>query len=67
MELYIKNDFILEGLIDYGFKHVKNEKKEVYQNQGIEVDVETRLIRSTSKCDLSLIIKMYDNNLLETK
>ena len=28
MELYIKNDFILKGLKDYGFKHVKNEKKE---------------------------------------
>ena len=67
MELYIKQDFILEGLKDYGFKYVKNEKREVYQNQGIEVDAATRLIRSTSKCDLYLIINMYNDNLIDLK
>ena len=67
MNIYIKKDFILDGLKDYNFKYIKNDKKEVYSNNGIEVDIETRQVKSTSKCDLYLIIKMYNDNLLEIK
>lgn len=67
MNIYIKKDFILEGLKDYNFKYIKNDKKEVYSNNGIEVDIETRQVKSTSKCDLYTIIKLYNDNLLEIK
>lgn len=67
MNIYIKKDFILDGLKDYNFKYIKNDKKEVYSNNGIEVDIETRQVKSTSKCDLYLIIKLYNDNLLEIK
>lgn len=67
MNIYIKKDFILDGLKDYNFKYIKNDKKEVYSNNGIEIDVETRQVKSTSKCDLYLIIKLYNDNLLEIK
>lgn len=67
MNIYIKDNYILEGLKDYNFKYIKNDKKEVYSNNGIEIDVETRQVKSTSKCDLYLIIKLYNDNLLEIK
>lgn len=67
MNIYIKKDFILDGLKDYNFKYIKNDKKEVYSNNGIEIDIETRQVKSTSKCDLYLIIKLYNDNLLEIK
>lgn len=67
MNIYIKKDFILDGLKDYNFKYIKNDKKEVYSNNGIEVDIETRQVKSTSKCDLYTIIKLYNDNLLEIK
>lgn len=67
MNIYIKKDFILEGLKDYNFKYIKNDKKEVYSNNGIEIDIETRQVKSTSKCDLYTIIKLYNDNLLEIK
>lgn len=67
MNIYIKDNYILNGLKDYNFKYIKNDKKEVYSNNGIEIDVETRQVKSTSKCDLYTIIKLYNDNLLEIK
>lgn len=67
MELIVPNNYILEGLKDFGFKYVKNEKKEVYQNQGIEVDVKTRKVNIVGKADPYIILSLYLHGLIDLK
>ena len=67
MELLLKDDVILARLKDYGFKYVKTEKKEVYQNQGIEVDVNTSKVTITGKADPVIIVKLYLNSIIYLK
>lgn len=67
MELVVPNNYMIEGLKDFGFKYVKNEKKEVYQNQGIEVDVKTRKLSIIGKADPSVIISLYLHSLINIK
>lgn len=67
MKIYLKENFIIKALEDYGFKLIENEKKKVYQAYGLEIDLKSKEVKSTSKTDLTIIIKMYNDNILEIK
>ena len=65
MKIYIKKDFFLPSLKEYGFKEIQTEKKHIYQNSGLEIDVQTLELKTTSKTDLILFLRMYNDNILE--
>ena len=65
MKIFIKDDFYLPTLKEYGFKEVQTEKKHSYQSSGVEIDVKTLELKSTGKTDLSLFLKMYKDNILK--
>lgn len=61
--LYVSKDYILNGVIKYGFEFIK--EKNVYKKGNIYINAETRLVYSLDKnYDLSIIIQMYDENIL---
>ena len=64
-KIFLKQDVFLPLLKEYGFEYIKNEKKECYKGSGYEVECDTREIKSTSKCNLALLLLLYNNNLLD--
>lgn len=55
----IREDYILEGLIDYGFKY--NNKLKRYEKSGLVVDEKSREVYCDDKCSsetLSTILEM---------
>ena len=66
-KLFVKEDVLLPVLQEYGFKLVETEKKNCYQCNGIEVDTNTREVKSSNKSDLILLLDLYNNNLLDIR
>ena len=64
-KLYVKQDLMLEYLQEFGFKYVKKENKELYVGNGMEIDCQTRELKSTSKSNLSILLLLYKNNILD--
>ena len=55
----VKEDYIIEGLKDYGFKYDSN--KRTYKKSGLEVDELTKTLECVGKCeskDLSVILEL---------
>lgn len=55
----IREDYYLEGLLDYGFKY--NNKSKCYEKSGLVVDEKSREVYSNDKCTsetLSTILEM---------
>ena len=55
----VKEDYIIEGLKDYGFKYDSN--KRTYKKSGLEVDERTKTLECVDKCDskdLSVILEL---------
>ena len=55
----VKEDYIIEGLKDYGFKYDSN--KRTYKKSGLEVDEHTKTLECVDKCeskDLSVILEL---------
>ena len=67
-KIYIKEDLILDYLKDFNFKYSKKDNgKEVYSGNGMEIDVKTREVKSISKVDLLIYITLYKNNIFDIK
>ena len=55
----VKEDYIIEGLKDYGFKYDSN--KRTYKKSGLEIDERTKTLECVDKCeskDLSVILEL---------
>lgn len=55
----VKEDYIIEGLKDYGFKYDSN--KRTYKKSGLEIDERTKILECVDKCDskdLSVILEL---------
>lgn len=55
----VKEDYIIEGLKDYGFKY--DSDKRTYKKSGLEVDERTKTLECVDKCDskdLSVILEL---------
>ena len=55
----VKEDYIIEGLKDYGFKYDSN--KRTYKKSGLEVDECTKTLECVDRCDpkdLSVILEL---------
>lgn len=55
----VKEDYIIEGLKDYGFKYDSN--KRTYKKSGLEIDERTKILECVDRCDskdLSVILEL---------
>lgn len=67
-KIYIKEDLILDYLLNYNFKNNKKDNgKEVYVGNGLEIDVKTKEVKSIGKVDLLIFIQLLENNIFDIK